>query len=87
VKVYEHLNTQSFAVKWAAFGREGTFLQGRPLLSYENVDVWIMDPQMLRSARPSQPKGRLNDSQRKVLYSKLVVALSKRIAASQSKLE
>jgi hypothetical protein len=87
VKVYEHRNTQSFAVKWVAFGREGAFLHGRPLLSYENVDVWIMDLHTLRSVRRSQPKSRINDSQRKVLYSKLVAALRKRIAASQSKLE
>jgi hypothetical protein len=57
VKVYEHLNTQSFGVKWGASG-EQSFLQGRPLLGYENVDVWIMDPQTLRSSRPASPKGR-----------------------------
>jgi hypothetical protein len=55
VKVYEHLNTQSFAVKWGDSGEQ--FLQGRPLLGYENVDVWIMDPETLRSFRPS-PKSR-----------------------------
>jgi hypothetical protein len=85
VKVYEHLNTQSFAVKWGAPGEEGAFLQGRPLLSYENVNVWIMDPQTLRSARPSQPKGRVNDSQRKVFYRRLLGVLRSRITASESK--
>jgi len=57
VKVYEHLNTQSFAVKWGEAG-EQAFLQGRPLLNYENVDVWIMDPETLRSSRPAAPRGR-----------------------------
>ena len=84
VKVYEHLNTQSFAVKWGASGEE-PFLQGRPLLSYENVDVWIMDPRTLRSARPSLPKGRVNDSQRKVLFRRLAAVLRSRVAASESK--
>jgi hypothetical protein len=86
VKIYEHLNTQSFAVKWGASDEEA-FLQGRPLLSYENVDVWIMDPVTLRTVRPSPPKGRMNDSQRKVFYRRLVAVLRKRVAAAEPKSE
>jgi hypothetical protein len=58
-----------------------------PFSATKNVDVWIMDPVTLRTVRPSPPKGRINDSQRKVFYRKLVAVLRKRVAAAASKSE
>ena len=43
VKVYKHLNVQSFAIRWPdASGSPHYF--GRPLLAFENVDVPVLDP-------------------------------------------
>lgn len=44
LKVYAHMNVQHFAVHWP----QGDFalrpcLLGRPLLSYENTDAWLLD--------------------------------------------
>ncbi len=43
VKVFQHLNTQSYAIKWP--DRDGApHFFGRPLLQYEQLDVPIIDP-------------------------------------------
>ena len=43
VKVYQHMNTQAFAVKWPDPGGAPHFF-GRPLLPYERLDVPTIDP-------------------------------------------
>jgi hypothetical protein len=43
VKVYQHMNTQSFAVKWPD-RNGGPHFFGRPLLPYERLDVPTIDP-------------------------------------------
>jgi len=49
VKVYQHMNTQPIAVIWPSAKDGQVFLQGRPLLGYENIDSWVIDPDTLRT--------------------------------------
>jgi hypothetical protein len=53
VKVYEYLNTQEFGVYWPNRSSGKLFIGGRPLLGYESVDFWILDPDKLRSEHPA----------------------------------
>ena len=85
LKVYEQLNTQPFAVKWGASGQEA-FLQAGPLLSYENVDMWVMDLVTLRRTRPAPPRGHSTTHSEECSIEPVAV-LRQRIAASESKSE
>lgn len=49
LKVYQHLNTASFAVYWPDRATGRPHLAGRPLLGYERIDRWFFDPDTLRS--------------------------------------
>lgn len=52
IKIYEHLNTQPIAVAWPSRVSGAVFLQGRPVLGYENIDSWILDPDTLGTYHP-----------------------------------
>ena len=43
-KVYKHLNSQFFAVPWRVGDRDELCIAGRPMLSYERIEVPIIDP-------------------------------------------
>jgi hypothetical protein len=49
LKAYQHLNTQPIAVFWPSAKDGQIYLQGRPLLGYENIDSWTIDPDTLRT--------------------------------------
>jgi hypothetical protein len=55
IKVYQHMNTRPFAVYWPNKESKKISLLGRPLLSYENTDYWILDPDTLESSHPRFP--------------------------------
>jgi hypothetical protein len=62
VKVYKHLNTQSFAIRWPdATGVPHYF--GRPLLSFENVDVPVLDPWNGYKIEYGHPSRAIGDAQ------------------------
>lgn len=52
VKVYQHMNALPVAIYWPDKRSGQAFLYGRPLLGYENVDSWILDPDTLRTSHP-----------------------------------
>lgn len=55
VKIYQYMNSMTIGVLWPQ--KEGgniTFL-GRPFLPYENSDVWILDPDTLRTSSIIKP--------------------------------
>lgn len=51
IKVYKHMNTTPFAVKWALEGKNVISLLGRPLLEYEKSSYPIIDPETLKVTR------------------------------------
>ncbi len=59
VKIYEHLNTQPIAVAWPSRSSGAVFLQGRPVLEYENIDSWILDPDTLETFHPKYSQSQL----------------------------
>lgn len=55
VKVYQHMNTLQVGVHWPQ--KEGGSISylGRPFLPYENSDIWILDPDTLRTSSIIKP--------------------------------
>jgi hypothetical protein len=43
-KVYKHLNSQFFAIPWKVGARDQLCIAGRPMLSYERIEVPIVNP-------------------------------------------
>lgn len=56
IKIYEHMNAQPIAIAWPSRSAGTVFLQGRPILGYENVDSWIIDPDTLRTYHPKHSR-------------------------------
>lgn len=50
LKVYQHMNARPLAVAWPDAHSRQIFIQGRPLLGYENVDYWTLDPDTFHSS-------------------------------------
>ncbi len=50
VKIYQHMNASPVAVYWPDKASEAIYLLGRPILGYENIDFWILDPDQLRTS-------------------------------------
>ncbi|CAG0990905.1 hypothetical protein ANRL3_02768 [Anaerolineae bacterium] len=44
VKVYQHMNALPLGVYWPSKAEGKVYIQGRPLLGYENTDFWVLDP-------------------------------------------
>lgn len=51
VKVYQHMNTRPVAVLWPDAKTGAACIQGRPLLGYENMDLFTLDPDTLKTSR------------------------------------
>jgi hypothetical protein len=50
LKIYQHMNATPLAVYWTQKDERQIYLNGRPVLGYENIDNWIIDPETLRSS-------------------------------------
>ena len=44
VKVYQHLNCRHIGVFWPKKEGGHVFVAGRPVLDYEDLDCWVLDP-------------------------------------------
>jgi len=52
IKVYQHMNCRPFGVYWTdQNGQTQVTLFGRPLMGYENMDYWVLDPDTLKTTR------------------------------------
>jgi hypothetical protein len=63
VKVYQYMNAAPLAVRWGAPGTETPHLLGRPLLGYEQIDRWILDPDTLVSGHPNHSRHGADDAE------------------------
>jgi hypothetical protein len=62
VKVYQYLESAPLAVYWPHRASGSICLSGRPILGYERIDRWILDPDSLRSEHMSHsPRHTLDD--------------------------
>lgn len=52
VKVYQHMNASPIAIYWPNKEAGQVSLLGRPVLGYESIDFWILDPDRLRTSHP-----------------------------------
>lgn len=52
IKVYQYMNATPIAVYWPNKSSGQISLLGRPVLGYENIDPWILDPDTLRTSHP-----------------------------------
>lgn len=53
VKVYQYMQTVPLGVYWPDKKTGNVYLQGRPCLGYERTEMWIIDPDSLKSENPS----------------------------------
>jgi hypothetical protein len=53
VKVYQYMSSAPLAVYWPKRLHGRIVLQGRPTLGYERIDRFVIDPDTLRSERPT----------------------------------
>lgn len=56
IKVYQHMNAAPIAVYWPNKSSGQAWLLGRPILGYENIDYWMLDPDVLRTTHPKHTK-------------------------------
>lgn len=65
-KVYQHMNARHQCVFWPQKTGGSVYYCGRPLLSYENTDLWVIDPDSLVTTtivrQPTQKKQNQNPS-------------------------
>lgn len=52
VRIDEHFRARPIGVYWPNAAAHQTTLLGRPALSYENLDVWVLDPDTLDVHHP-----------------------------------
>jgi hypothetical protein len=52
VRVTQYMNVSNTAVYWPTRSSGQVYLGGRPLMSYENVDHWILDPDTFEMSHP-----------------------------------
>jgi hypothetical protein len=52
MRVTQHMNVRPTAVYWPSKAKGAVYLGGRPLMPYENVDHWILDPSTLVLSHP-----------------------------------
>jgi len=62
VKVYQYMRSAPIAVWWPERKSGRVFLQGRPVLDYERIDRWIIDPDTLISESPSYSRHDVDDA-------------------------